>query len=202
MNISTRGASVALPSDAGIRAELACVIASSTFRTSPRLVSFLCFVVEATLAGHASGLKEYNIAIEALGRSDAFDPRTNPIVRVEAGRLRKALEHYYAGPGRHDQLMIGLPLGGYVPTFSRRKILHDLWRPVARALRVFPGTTPRRRQLAAAAIGIAAGASMVFGGGFLLARTVAPGACYQMANGETAKDAPVELESQVAHERR
>jgi hypothetical protein len=79
-----------LPSDLEIRAALDRVVASVTLRRSPRLVSFLCFVVETTLAGQANRIKGYLIAVEALGRKDDFDPQSNPIVRVEAGRLRRA----------------------------------------------------------------------------------------------------------------
>ena len=113
---------VALPSDVEIRAALGRVVTSVCLRRSPRLVSFLCFVVEATLAGQANRIKGYCIAVGALGRSDDFDPKTDPIVRVEAGRLRRVLERYYAGSGRHDPIRIELRCGSYVPTFGCRKI--------------------------------------------------------------------------------
>lgn len=106
-----------LPSDAACRAELARVIESSLFRTSPRLTAFLRFVVERTLAGEAAQLKGYTIATEALGRDAGFDPQIDPIVRVEAGRLRRRLEFFYASEGADDPVVIELPRGHYVPCF-------------------------------------------------------------------------------------
>jgi hypothetical protein len=112
---------VAAPREEEIRAALERITSSSGFLASPQLASFLRFVVDETLGGNAERLKGYTVAIGALGRSDAFDPQDSPIVRVEAARLRRALEHYYAGPGRDDDVVIELPVGGYIPTFARRE---------------------------------------------------------------------------------
>jgi hypothetical protein len=112
----------ARPSDPEIRAALQRITASPDFRTSPKLTAFLKFVVEATLAGQADRIKGYSIAVEALGRDDSFDPQTDAIVRVEAGRLRTALTRYYAGPGRADPLVIAIPRGSYIPVFARKRI--------------------------------------------------------------------------------
>jgi hypothetical protein len=111
-----------LANEAEIRSALERVVTSPNFRASPQLASFLRFVVEETLAGRADRLKGYSVAIGALGRNHTFDPRTNPIVRVEAGRLRQALERYYAGPGRDDKFVIALPRGSYIPTFGHRRV--------------------------------------------------------------------------------
>ncbi len=97
------------------------VLNSTILRGTPRRVAFLRFVVEESLSGRPERLKGYTIAIEALGRKDNFDPQTNPLVRVEAGRLRTALQNYYAGPGADDPIEIALPRGSYIPTFSRRR---------------------------------------------------------------------------------
>ena len=105
------------PSGAEIRAALEGILASDMFRISPQLVAFLRFVVEATLGGAGELIKGYTIAIEALGRGEDFDPQTDPIVRVEAGRLRRTLAEYYAGPGATDLVVIGIPRGRYIPTF-------------------------------------------------------------------------------------
>jgi hypothetical protein len=102
-----------------IRQALAAMLASAAFRNSLRLTRFISFVVEATLAGRAGTLKGYTIAVGALGRGSDFDPQTDPIVRVEAGRLRQALARYYAEEGRNDRVLIELPRGTYVPTFTR-----------------------------------------------------------------------------------
>ena len=107
------------PDGVEVRAQLARVTAHSGLRGAPRLSRFLTFVVEATLTGCAETIKAYTIAVEALGRGDDFDPQNDPIVRVEAGRLRAALARYYAGPGRDDPLVIEVPRGTYVPVFRR-----------------------------------------------------------------------------------
>ena len=105
------------PSVARCRDALDRITNSAMFQAAPRLVSFLRFVVEETLAGRAASIKAYTIAVEALGRPDDFDPVADPIVRVEAVRLRSALVRYYAGPGAADPVRITLPLGRYVAHF-------------------------------------------------------------------------------------
>jgi tetratricopeptide (TPR) repeat protein len=92
---------------------------SEAFRGSPQLVSFLRYVVEATLRGGSDRIKGYTIAVEALGRAENFDPQADPIVRVEAMRLRRALTRYYENGGKRDPVLIDLPLGSYVPAFRR-----------------------------------------------------------------------------------
>jgi hypothetical protein len=103
-----------------IRQQLSRILNSSPFRDAFRLTSFLSFIVEMTLAGNGSKLKAYTIAVEALGRGTDFDPQTDPIVRVEAVRMRQALARYYSGIGRDDALVIEVPRGSYVPAFHRR----------------------------------------------------------------------------------
>jgi tetratricopeptide (TPR) repeat protein len=101
-----------------IRAGLDRVLASDAFRAAPQLSAFLSFVVERTVEGRAAELKGYTIAVEGLGRPPGFNPQLDPIVRVEAGRLRRALAQYYAGEGRDDPVQISMPVGGYVPVFT------------------------------------------------------------------------------------
>jgi len=103
-----------------IRAALDRICATRTFEASPVLTRFLRFVVEATLRGQGGRLKGYTVAVEALGRRPDFDPQTDPIIRVEAIRLRASLARYYAGPGADDPIEIELPRGGYVPRFRWR----------------------------------------------------------------------------------
>jgi adenylate cyclase len=78
----------------------------------------LRFVVHETLEGHASQIKGYTIAVTVYGRTEKFDPQVDPIVRVEAGRLRRALEHYYLTAGKNDPVRLKIPKGSYVPTFN------------------------------------------------------------------------------------
>jgi eukaryotic-like serine/threonine-protein kinase len=108
--------------DAGrVRAQLDRILASESFTQAERSGRFLRFVVERTLEGRAADIKEYVIAVEVLGRDASFDPRSDPIVRVEAGRLRTRLNSYYTGKGGNDSVLIGLPKGSYVPEFSERQ---------------------------------------------------------------------------------
>jgi hypothetical protein len=81
---------------------------------------FLRFAVERTLAGDGMRLKEYTIAVEALGRPDSFDARLDSIVRVEARRLREKLELYYETKGVADHIIIRIEPGKYIPLFLDR----------------------------------------------------------------------------------
>jgi adenylate cyclase len=77
----------------------------------------LSYIVEETLAGRANRLKAYNIATEAFHRGADFDPQQDSIVRIEAGRLRRALEHFYLTDGRDHEIQIVVPKGSYIPQF-------------------------------------------------------------------------------------
>jgi tetratricopeptide (TPR) repeat protein len=108
------------PNAAAVRAQVERMTASTVFRNSPQLATFLWFIVEAQLRGKGERLKGYTIGVEVLRRDTSFDPQIDPIVRVEATRLRRALERYYAGPGVDDTIMISLPRGGYAPRIGWR----------------------------------------------------------------------------------
>ncbi|AHG93441.1 WD40-like beta Propeller containing protein (plasmid) [Gemmatirosa kalamazoonensis] len=103
-----------------ILAQLDRVLASAGFRRADRSSALLRFVVERALDGDDERLKEYTLGAEALGRGVAFDPRTDPIVRAEASRLRERLARYYAADGADDPVVIALPKGSYVPRFAPR----------------------------------------------------------------------------------
>ena len=107
------------PHQSEVLQQLGRIVQSAAFRDSLRLTRFLTFIVETKLAGNSDRIKAYTIAIEALGRSDDFDPNGDSIVRVEAGRLRLALARYYADAGNNDPLVIDVPCGTYVPVFRR-----------------------------------------------------------------------------------
>jgi len=104
-----------------VRAQLDRILAGASFVDAERASSFLRFVVERALAGRISEIKESVIAVEVLGRTPSFDSRSDPIVRVEAGRLRDRLSSYYEDQGEADPVVISLPKGGYVPEFSERR---------------------------------------------------------------------------------
>lgn len=106
---------------AAVRSQLEKVLNSKAFARSPRISRFLSFVVEQTLEGQESKLKEYLLGVEVFGRMDSFDPRIDSIVRVEARRLRYKLEKYYEMEGQTDPVYIQFRKGCYVPTFSDKK---------------------------------------------------------------------------------
>jgi len=101
------------------RMELERVLASPNFRRAPALCKFLSYICESYFKGLAHEIKEYNIAVSALGRRSGFDPQVDPIVRVSAHSLRKRLESYYQGEGRLNPIRITLPVGSYVPFFHK-----------------------------------------------------------------------------------
>src|SRR3982751_3064430 len=105
-----------LPDD--VRAQLERIVDSVEFAVSERARRFLRYVVGEALAGHGERIKAYTIAVEVLGRDEGFDANADPAVRLEAGRLRRALERYYLVAGQADPALIGIPKGGYVPTFA------------------------------------------------------------------------------------
>jgi Tol biopolymer transport system component len=105
-----------LPASA-VRAELAHILASDLFSRSERLSAFLKFVVEQTLDGHGDQLKEQVLATELYGKGMDFSTAADPIVRVDARRLRDKLREYYAS-APHHALVISIPKGSYTPAFE------------------------------------------------------------------------------------
>jgi tetratricopeptide (TPR) repeat protein len=103
-----------------VNAQLDRIVNGPPLASSPSLCRFLRFVVEETLAGRQGSLKEYSLGVVVFDRGDAFDPRMDPIVRVQARNLRVRLAQYYAGPGMDDPVLIELPKRTYVPVFRRR----------------------------------------------------------------------------------
>src|SRR5260221_1092329 len=104
-----------------VRIQLDRILASAAFADAERASGFLRFVVNRAMDGRAGEIKESVIAVEVLGRNPSFDSKSDPIVRVEARRLRDRLSSYYSGEGGADRVLISLPKGGYVPEFSERQ---------------------------------------------------------------------------------
>jgi hypothetical protein len=101
------------------RAELQAVQASALFQRAPNLSRILTYICQKHFQNESANLKEYNIAVEALGRPPNFDPQADAIVRVDAHLLRKRLHSYYEQEGKHHDLQIVLPSGQYAPEFVR-----------------------------------------------------------------------------------
>ena len=116
-------APVAAPSSTGdlatdAQAELARLLASADFPATGRNRRFLTYAVEKELAGQPEEISATLVATRVFGRGEGFDPNKDPIVRIEAGKLRRDLETYYLKAGRNSPLRISLPKGGYRPRFT------------------------------------------------------------------------------------
>jgi adenylate cyclase len=103
------------PDSGDVLGGLERILASGDFDASPRSRAFIHFVVEETLAGRQEALTQDAIATQVFGRRADFDPTVDPIVRIQAGRLRRSLERYYLLSGAHDPVRIELPRGTYIP---------------------------------------------------------------------------------------
>jgi TolB-like protein len=103
-----------------VRKQLDRILGSGPFQQSRRRQRFLEYIVDETLAGRGERLKGYSIAQEVFERPQSFDPNVDPLVRIEAGRLRDRLREYYEGEGHDDPIRIDLPKGTYIPTIEFR----------------------------------------------------------------------------------
>jgi adenylate cyclase len=108
-----------IPPDAVLSA-LNQVVASEAFGKTERPARFLRYLVETALRGEAPLLKENVLGVEVFDRPASWDPRLDPVVRQEAGRLRKRLAKYYENGGAVADVRIELPVGTYVPVFRRK----------------------------------------------------------------------------------
>ena len=99
------------------RAEVDGILSSGVFGRTNNPVRLLTFVCEKYFDGAIDEIKEYSIAVHALGRPESFDPQVDTIVRVTAHALRKRLEDYYRSAGAEHAVHICLPPGHYVPKF-------------------------------------------------------------------------------------
>jgi TolB-like protein len=108
-------------SPAAIRHQLGRILQDDNFPVAEQRREFLRFVVEETLEGRGKQLKGVIIAQSVFGRNESFDPQNDPVVRLEARRLRSDLDRYYAGAGRWDAVRISIPKGGYTPKFESQE---------------------------------------------------------------------------------
>ena len=104
-----------------IREQLVRILNSGSFHQSQRRQRFLEYLVNETLAGRSERLKGYNVALEVFDRPETFDPVTDPLVRIEAARLREKLREYYGTDGQGDPIHIDLPKGTYTPQIEFRQ---------------------------------------------------------------------------------
>jgi TolB-like protein len=120
MNRSTFAEPDLLFSVKAVEEELENIFQAPYFAESAILKKFLSFIVQETILGRSNCLKEYTIAIKVLDKPLNFNPQQNGIVRIHAGRLRRALSRYYSEMGGNDQIVITIPKGKYVPLFANR----------------------------------------------------------------------------------
>jgi hypothetical protein len=103
------------------RAQVERIFQSKAFRSSDVLRQLLSYLVDASLAGNADELKEYTVAVDALGKPSSYDPRQESAVRMQVGRLRQKLVEYYRTEGVDDPVVLDLPKGGFRVIFEPRK---------------------------------------------------------------------------------
>lgn len=111
-----------VPTADALATQLDRILSSPDFCNSKRLSAFLRYIVNEKLAGREKQIKGYTIAIAVYERDNTFNPDEDPIVRIDAGRMRRALDHYYHTEGKNDPIRIDVPKGGYVPTFEQIEI--------------------------------------------------------------------------------
>ncbi len=132
------------------------IVSSRAMARSERLARFLEYTVSETLAGNSGQIKEFVLGVEVFGRTPDYDPRLDPIVRVEARRLRMKLRKYYDTEGRDDRIRIEYPKGSYVPAISPFRPEDRDAEPsgeVRRAIVVLPFSSPDESESFAAAVG-------------------------------------------------
>jgi hypothetical protein len=139
------------------RAQAARIFQSKTFRSSDVLRHLLSYLIDASLAGTSDDLKEYTIAVDALGKPATYDPRQESAVRMQVGRLRQKLAEYYRAEGFDDPVIVDLPKGGFTVVFEPRKAPFEQI-----VLPEPPGTKPREIAIAAALV-LALAAAAWFG---------------------------------------
>ncbi|QOY91205.1 tetratricopeptide repeat protein [Paludibaculum fermentans] len=128
------------------------VLATSLFRRADRQSRFLRHIVEQSALGDEQSLKEYAIGIAVYGRPADYDPRADPIVRVEASRLRARLREYYESEGTADAIRFEIPKGTYGV-----RVIEEETAPAVREPASAPFSVPAARAplwIAAAATGL------------------------------------------------
>ncbi len=123
------------------RLEIDAILTSGILSRAPNLAHLLSYICAKYFDGEAEQIKEYSIAVEALGRSPEFDQKKDSIVRVEAHRLRKRLREYYEGQGAGHAIQVVIPPGQYAPKFIARQTLERASEPAA-AQQVLPVASP------------------------------------------------------------
>lgn len=115
-----------------LNSETEAVLHSPVFLRSPVLSKLLRYLVDETVSGRGDALKSYAVAVDGLGRPETFDPASDSSARVQMGRLRHALEIYYAQHGPVDELCLYLQPGSYRVRLAKLAVAYPLlYRPLS-----------------------------------------------------------------------
>jgi len=106
--------------DGKVLQQLQRILESPEFDATPAQRAFLDYVIKRTVEGKADEIKAYTVATDVFGRGKDFDQSIDPIVSIQANRLRRALERYYLVAGQQDPIHIDIPKGTYVPVFTEQ----------------------------------------------------------------------------------
>jgi len=128
------------PGASEVRDQLARILNHTLFSKSKMRSRLLATVVNRSLDGTGSEIKEYLLGVEALGRSPSFDPRFDSVVRVNATHVRRKLAEYYTGAGATDPVRIELPRGAYTPVFAWNSPVPEIGSPPEASIAVLPCT--------------------------------------------------------------
>ncbi len=152
-----------------IRVQMQRILDHPDFTASPKRRAFLNYIIEEYLAGRSDQIKGVSIAMSVFDRDESFDQQVDPIVRLEARRLRQEIDTYYAGPGRGDPIRLTMPKGGYAPRFEKS----SLPGPVPAPADARPNAGLRGRRRAGIGLAVAFGLAL-FGLIWGLARSGTP----------------------------
>ncbi len=119
------GTSIHFPEEQ-VREQLQKIFLCPAFSVSDILRRFLTYIIDETLAGKSNMIKEYTIAVNVLNKPISFKPQHDAIVRIHAGRLRRALNYYYKEQGVEDAIEITVPKGSYVPVFGNMQAIESI----------------------------------------------------------------------------
>jgi hypothetical protein len=148
--------------EAARRAQVERIFQSKAFRSSDVLRHLLSYLVDVSLAGTADDLKEYTVAVDALGKPSSYDPRQESAVRMQVGRLRQKLAEYYRTEGVDDPIVVDLPKGGFQVVFEPRKAAFEQVALPRLPVEETPARSWRRREIVLAVCLVLAVAGLAF----------------------------------------
>ena len=156
---------------AAYRAQVERILQSRVFRSSEVIRHLFEYLTEKSLLGETDTLKEYTIALDALGKPESFDPRHESVVRMHLVRLRQKLTEYYNTEGADDPVVVDIPKGGFRVRFETRNV--SFTPPPAPVEPVAETPKPRwarREVIFATALGLTLAVTLALAAGFIHAK--------------------------------